>query len=76
MYHTYIFMQMYNTNKIKYLKNNVCFCNLQSELCLFFNDVYVYITIGLSLYYECFILWAAEFIIFNFITYKLKLICR
>lgn len=39
----------------------------------FSNDVYVYITIGLSLYYECFILWAAEFIIFNFITYKLKL---
>lgn len=42
----------------------------------FSNDVYVYIIIGLSLYYECFILWAAEFIIFNFITYKLKLICR
>lgn len=44
----------------------------------FSNDVYEYtgITIGLSLYYECFILWAAEFIIFNFITYKLKLICR
>lgn len=35
----------------------------------FSNDVYVYIIIGLSLYYGCFILWAAEFIIFNFVTY-------